>query len=75
MKRCKYAVHYGNEVARFSGYGHAMEFARYISAAGGWLAEVTGPTGMVGQYSDGETTPEFVAHHATRGPGYSHLAS
>lgn len=67
VPKTRYAVSYtmgGREcVARFSEHSEAMCFARFIArnaevqAVGG-----KGP-GLVGQYRNGETTPEFQLHH------------
>lgn len=62
-----YAVVYGraHKAARFSDFADAMWFAEQMSARHGW-AEVAHKTGLVGQYKNGTTTPEFAHHHATR---------
>lgn len=72
MKKCFFTVSYGAgsatrrprvmEVARFSSYPHAMQFAWDRSGDDGW-AEVRHSTGLVGQYLNGSPTPEFAQHH------------
>ena len=63
--RTYYTVRLGREVAKFSNYKHAMNFACYYSAMGSGVLEVGHKTGIVGQYRNGATTPEFQAHHDT----------
>jgi len=64
-KRTKYIVNCPSDhIARFSEYWHAMEFAQGISRRFyGHLIEVAARDGLVGQYQDGQSTPEFEAHH------------
>lgn len=68
-QKTHFVVRYGNDKrARFSDYFDAMWFAEQVSMKAGW-AEVGHKTGLVGQYNNGVTTPEFAAHHATRTAG------
>lgn len=62
-KRTPYVVRIGNDVAKFSNYLHAMDFA-CANSLGGRLLEVGHSTGTVGQYRNGKTTPEFELHDA-----------
>ena len=61
-KRIKYTVRVSDEIARFSYYRHAMLFARLVSE-NGHIAEVSAKDGLVGQYMNGDATPEFKLHH------------
>jgi hypothetical protein len=60
-KQTPYSVRIGNDVAKFSNYLHAMDFAAAMSY-GARLTEVAHRTGIVGQYRNGKTTPEFAPH-------------
>ena len=60
-KRTFYVVRVGKDVAKFSNYLHAMDFAA-ANSYGGALIEVQHKSGLVGQYRDGKTTPEFALH-------------
>jgi hypothetical protein len=62
-RRTKFTVTYGSDIARFSDYIHAMQFARMISKSR-HSAEVSSKElgGIIGQYVNGETTPEFKMH-------------
>lgn len=59
-RRTRYAVHYGDKLARFSHYRDAMFFAR--DQSGGRAVEVSSADGLVGQFLDQKTTPEFQQH-------------
>lgn len=61
--KCHYSVRIGRDVAKFTNYLHAMDFA-CANSYGGRLVEVGHKTGIVGQYRDGKTTPEFELHDA-----------
>ena len=63
-KRTHFMVNVRGEVAKFSGYKQAMLFADYMSRKGD-LVEVRDKSGIVGQYQNGVSTPEFRQHHAT----------
>lgn len=66
----RYGTRYGTETAKFSSNRDAMYFAEAQSAklrVG--YAEVRHKTGLVGQYSEGKTTPEFQLHHDLRDNG------
>jgi hypothetical protein len=60
-KRTYYTVRLGNDIAKFSNYLHAMSFAA-ANSYGRRLVEVGHKMGIVGQYRDGKTTPEFAQH-------------
>jgi hypothetical protein len=62
-QRTPYTVRIGRDVAKFSNYLHAMDFAA-ANSYGGRLTEVGHKTGIVGQYCNGKTTPEFALHDA-----------
>lgn len=67
-----YVVRYGGEIAKFSSNSDAMRFAQSKSIApafSDWLIEVQHKTGIVGQYRNGATTPEFELHHNLRDNG------
>lgn len=61
-KATKFAVHYGQKVARFSCYSDAMNFALAASAGCQGLVEVSEKAWLVGQFLNGSTTPEFKLH-------------
>ena len=65
-----FTVRYGRELAKFSSNRDAMYFAEAKSSIPGigWV-EVRAKSGLVGQYRDGKTTPEFQAHHDCRDNG------
>lgn len=64
MKRTKYVVRDGNEIARFSSVRHACLFGAMLSEHMPWqLIEVAAPDGLVGQYRGGHPTSEFKQHH------------
>jgi hypothetical protein len=51
-------------VARFSEQWHARMFAIALSERmRGYLIEMSAPDGLIGQYRDGYSTPEFDRHH------------
>lgn len=66
-KRCKFSVEYGHDrIAKFSHYRDAMLFARDMSDTRPWrLIEVFESSGIVGQFLNGFTTPEFREHYKT----------
>lgn len=67
-----FTVRYGRETAKFSNNRDAMQFAEAKStdpAFRDWLIEVQHKTGLVGQYRNGATTPEFSMHHECRDNG------
>ena len=67
-----FTVRYGRDTAKFSSNRDAMHFAQAKSLAPGfvdWLIEVQHKTGLVGQYRNGATTPEFELHHSLRDNG------
>lgn len=70
MRRTRRATHYtvtyGPHVAKFSCNRDAMRFAEDMSREGGFSVEVEHLTGLVGQYRNGKTTPEFQLHHDLR---------
>lgn len=53
-KPTKYAVHYGEKIARFSDYDDAMKFARNLE-----FAEVFHSSGIIAKFQAGRATPEF----------------
>lgn len=64
-KRTKYIVHCpGDHIARFSEQWHARMFAEELSKRmpGMWV-EMSAPDGLIGQYHNGQPTPEFKQHH------------
>lgn len=63
MKKCRFKVDYGSEVARFTDYSDALTFARLAG-----YAEVSDKTGLVAQFVEGKLTPEF-EHVAKEFPG------
>lgn len=68
--RTAFTVRYGREIAKFSSNRDAMHFAEAMSLANpGYLIEVGHKTGLVGQYRNGDTTPEFQLHHDVRDNG------
>lgn len=70
--RTFYTVRYGREIAKFSSNRDAMRFAEAKSAEPtfrNWLIEVGHKTGLVGQYRNGATMPEFELHHSLRDNG------
>ena len=71
-KKTFYTVRYGRELAKFSSNRDAMHFAQAKSLAAeyaDWLIEVGHKSGLVGQYRNGATTPEFELHHSLRDNG------
>ena len=61
-----------SRVAKFTSNRDAMRFAEAKSAEPqfrDWLIEVGHKTGLVGQYQNGKTTPEFDLHHSLRDNG------
>jgi hypothetical protein len=64
-QRTKYSVDCPDgEVAKFSSYCRAMDFAAAISReAPDYLIQVGTSSALVGQYKNGRTTPEFSLHH------------
>jgi hypothetical protein len=60
--RLPYKVWSDKVIATFHDYPEAMLYAQSASVRLGHL-EVTAPSGLVGQYSKGETTDEFRHHH------------
>ena len=67
--RTYFTVRYGNgHIAKFSCNRDAMHFAE-AQSRGGELVEVQHKTGLVGQYQNGRTTPEFELHHSLRDNG------
>lgn len=60
-KTCKYTVHYGSEIAKFSDRSDAMTFARMAG-----YSEVSDKTGLIGQFVEGKATPEFA--HLDKNP-------
>lgn len=68
-RRTYFTVRYGKDLAKFSSNMDAMEFAERMSLRTGHLIEVQHKTGLVGQYKNGVTTPEFAAHHMLRSNG------
>ena len=70
--RTYFTVRYGREIAKFSSNRDAMHFAEamsLLSAHSDCLIEVGHKTGIVGQYRNGNTTPEFELHHSLRDNG------
>lgn len=64
MKRTKYIVYAGDDVARFSDEVHARVFAVTQSKRmPGFLLEISEKSGLIGQYQNGEPTDEFKTHH------------
>jgi hypothetical protein len=60
MKRTRYIVHLpGDEIARFSNVHDALAYGRMISREQGAMIEVGAPDGLIGQFNDGDATPEF----------------
>lgn len=78
-KKTYFTVRYGNHIAKFSSNRDAMRFAEAVSASpdfydwqglgNGTLIEVSHKSGLVGQYRNGKTTPEFQIHHNCRDNG------
>ena len=71
-RRTYFTVRYGRELAKFSSNRDAMHFAEAMSllpSHGDYLIEVSHKTGIVGQYRNGKTTPEFQLHHDCRDNG------
>lgn len=66
--RTFFTIRYGGHTAKFSCNRDAMRFAESMSA-GGELIEVRHKTGIVGQYQNGKSTPEFQMHHDCRDNG------
>jgi hypothetical protein len=70
--RTYFTVRYGHNIAKFSSNRDAMHFAEAQSQAPElrdcWI-EVSHKTGLVGQYRNGQTTPEFQLHHDCRDNG------
>lgn len=67
--RTPFTVRYLNQIAKFSSNRDAMEFAERMSQRTGHTIEVQHKTGLVGQYCNGVTTPEFAMHHECRDNG------
>lgn len=70
--RTTFTVRYGRDIAKFSSNRDAMHFAEARSREPqlhNWLIEVGHKTGLVGQYRNGLTTPEFQMHHECRDNG------
>ena len=63
-KRTHFTVSHLGEVAKFSSYKQAMEFACHMSRDG-IITEVRDRTGLVGQYIGSIPTKEFQEHHNT----------
>ena len=67
--RTFFTVRYGHHVAKFSSNKDAMYFCEAKSVECGLLLCVEHKTGLVGQYSNGKTLPEFQLHHDCRDNG------
>ena len=63
-KRTHFTVNHLGEVAKFSSYKQAMEFASHMSRDG-IITEVRDRTGLVGQYIGSIPTREFQDHPNT----------
>lgn len=61
--KTRFTVRVGDDLAKFSSWLHAMDFASAHSY-GGRLVEVGSKNGLVGQYRDGKPTEEFKMHDA-----------
>lgn len=61
MKRTRYIVYLPHdEIARFSHVRDALNYGRLISREHGTTVEVSAPDGLIGQFTDGDATPEFL---------------